>query len=203
MHVEVRLEKGRRLYYLAHSYRERGKVKKSRKYLGADLSEGKIEELRVHAEKAIRAEIESRTRIRDPFKSVLSPHEEEVLKSLIERVDVRVTHLSEEDWLHFTEVFTYDTNAIEGSTVTASEVQGIIEKDRWPGEKSRGEIAETYGIAEAVAYIRKTKTHLSLDLMRKLHEIAFKNSMEYAGDFRSKGVEVVVTDGRGNIRPLA
>lgn len=32
-----------------------------------------------------------------------------------------------------------------------------------------------------------------------MHAIVFKNSKEYAGGFRSKGVEVVITDGRGNI----
>ncbi len=38
MHIEVRSAKGRKKYYLAHSYRRAGKPEKARVFLGYDLS---------------------------------------------------------------------------------------------------------------------------------------------------------------------
>lgn len=69
----------------------------------------------------------------------------------------------------------------------------------WPADKSKEDISETYGVAEAVGYIRTTKDHLSLELMKKLHGIAFKNSKPFAGKFRGTGIDVVVSDRYGNI----
>jgi len=52
--------------------------------------------------------------------------------------------------------------------VTFKDVAGLIE--------AKEEISETYGGAEAKGDIRNTKDHLSLDLMKTLHKINFKNS---------------------------
>jgi len=38
-----------------------------------------------------------------------------------------------------------------------------------------------------------------LNLIKKLHEITFKNSKDFAGKFRSEGEEVVVADRFGNV----
>jgi len=201
MHIEVRRLGGKRLYYLAHSFREGGKPRKVRKYLGADLGNAQLGDLRKRAEKELLDRIESSRRIRDPLHTILSPEEKKAALALIkaEWKHIGIRHLSEKDWKKFTEAFSYDTNAIEGSTVTASEAAGIIRKGAWPKYRTRQEIAETYGVAEAVAYIRKTDENLSVALIRELHRIVFKNSKEYAGQFREKGVEVAVVDGSGEI----
>jgi Fic family protein len=73
-----------------------------------------------------------------------------------------------------------------------------LERNLWPN-KSKGDISETYGVAEAVKFIRETKEHISLDLIKKLHLLVFRNSKPFAGKFRGKGVEVVVADRWGNI----
>ena len=201
MHVEVRRRGKKKLYYLAYSFREEGKSMKVRKYLGANLATGRIRVLRESAEKDIYCRIESSKRIGDPLHTVLSPAEKESVDELIKEKwkDIAIPHISEEDWRRFTEAFSYDTNAIEGSTVTASEVAGMIRKDAWPKDRTRQEIAETYGVAEAVGYVRKTKEHLSIPLIRELHRIVFKNSKEYAGAFREKGVEVEVVGRSGDV----
>jgi Fic family protein len=199
VHIEVQKHGRKKFYYLAHSYREGARVRKVRQYLGFDLSDGDIDRLRLDAEKVLLERLSVCKRIGDPLHTVLSPAEKESVNALIAGYDDMVWHLSEEDWLAFTEAFAYDTNAIEGSTVTVSEVRDIIEADKWPKNRSKGDIAETYGVAEAIEYIRKTREHMSLDLIRELHKTVFKNSKDYAGSFRGKGIEVVVADGRGNI----
>jgi Fic family protein len=197
MYIEKRKVKGRVLYYLGHSFREGKKVHKIRKYLGADLSQELLKERREKIEKLILEEINQYKIIQDPLQAELPEKEIEFIKKLELRGKLRVFHLSENQWKVFSELFTYNTNAIEGSELESKEVKEILEKDRWP-KKSKEDIAEAYGVNEAIAFIRKTKEHISLDLIRDLHKIVFKNSKNFAGEFRRPGEEVVVRNGLGH-----
>ena len=111
---------------------------------------------------------------------------------------IKLQHLSEENWQRFTEEFTYNTNAIEGSTVGNAEVRDILEKDKWP-DKSKEDISETIGVADAVDFIRKTKEPFSISLIKELHRLVFKNSKPFAGRLRKIGVEVGIYDSLGNL----
>jgi len=199
MHIEVRQKGKKKEIYLAHSFRDNGNVRKIRRKLGDNLTKKEIENLREGAEKSILEQVNIYKRIRDPLHTVLSTKEKETIGSLIESIDLRIEHLSEDDWIKFTESFTYDTNAIEGSTVTSQEVREIIENDKWPEKRTKWEISETYGVAEAVKYIRETKKHISIDLIKELHNIVFKNSKSFAGKLRKPGIEVVVSDRSGKV----
>ncbi|MFH1127239.1 MAG: Fic family protein [archaeon] len=199
MHLEVRELGKRKKYYLAHSFRDGKRVKKVSFYLGANLSLKEIALKRKHAEKVIEERIRALEIIRDPFHTVLSSKEIEGLKNIGSVADIRIMHLSDDEWRKFTKAFTYDTNAIEGSRVTASEVERILDDDLLPSGRDKYDISETYGVSLAVEHIRKTDEHISLDLIKKLHEIVFKDSKPFAGNFREKGVEVAVVDGAGNV----
>jgi Fic family protein len=199
MHIEIQTKKDRKHYYLAHAIREGQKVKKIRKYLGADLTPQQIEQKKPDAEEAIRTQIQEQKKIRDPLHAALTEKDLQQIQDLIQKTEIKIRHLSEKDWNRFTEQFTYDTNAIEGSTITQNEVADIIEKDKWPTQKTRAEIAETYGVAEAIKHIRKTPEHISIEHIEKLHALVFKNSKTYAGRFREKGTEVAIKDAEGNI----
>ncbi len=198
MHIEVRKDGKRKKYYLAHSFRYDNKVKKLRFYLGVNLSHKKLIGKRKHAENILKERIRKYKAITDPFYTAIKPEELKRLKDL-KYDEIKVMHLTEKDWMKFTEAFAYDTNAIEGSTVTLKEVSDILEKDKWPKERTKWEISETYGVSEAIKFIRKTKEHISIKLVKELHRIVFKNSKEFAGKFRERGVEVVVMDALGNI----
>lgn len=199
MHLEIRKRGKKRLFYLACSFRDNGKVRKTRKYLGSDLDDKRVKKLRESAEKAILEQVKIYMRINNPLHTVLTPKEMDAIKTLITKGDIKIKHLTSGEWQIFTEIFTYDTNAIEGSAVTAQEVKNIIGKDSWPRERTKWEISETYGVADAVKYIRKTSVHVSLVLIRKLHEIVFKNSKVFAGKFREDGLEVAVIDRQGKV----
>jgi Fic family protein len=186
-------------YYLVHSFREDGKVMKLRRFLGQDISDSELAERKILAEEVIKEQIRIYRSMRDPLKTVLSREEIERLLTLESRGKIHVSHLSEEEWKIFSENFTYDTNAIEGSTVTRSEVRNILRKDYWPEERAKWEVSETYGVSDAIKYIRETKIHVSIELIKKLHFIVFKNSKPFAGKFRKKGEEVVVADGTGRV----
>lgn len=198
MFIEKRQNRGRTLYYLAHSYRKDGKIRKIRVYMGADLAPVVLENKKNEAEQKINSQLQISKFIHDPYRTVLSPSELGELRTIEAKGQIKMLHLSEDDWRRFTEAFTYDTNAIEGSSVTGAEVEKILEKNKWP-DKPKEEISETYGVAEAVAYLRKTKEHISIGLIRELHRIIFKNSKPFAGSFRARGKEVAVVDGAGNV----
>ena len=200
MFVESRTVKGGKKYYLVNSYRVGGKVRKIRVYLGLNLSKKQFKEKREKAKERIKLLIDKSAAISDPYKTVLSNIELENIKNLESKVKIKIKllHLSDEEWLKFTEAFTYDTNAIEGSTVEKSEVENILEHNKWP-DKSKEEISETFGVSEAVKYVRSTKDHLSIELIKELHRIVFKNSKPFAGKLRKIGEEVVVADAYGDI----
>jgi len=198
MHIEKRKAGKRIKYFLAHSYREGLKVHKFRKYLGQDLTPGLLEERKAIAEKLVLEEIHRYNIIKDPLKVELSKEEIASIINLEAQVPLKISHLSEGDWKKFSKIFTYNTNAIEGSKLRQNEVNDLLEKDKWPN-KSKEDIAEAFGVDEAIYYIRNTKEHLSIELIEKIHKIVFKNSKPFAGKLRKKGEEVVVMDGRGNV----
>jgi Fic family protein len=198
MHIEKRKKEKVIKYYLSHSYREGSKVHKFRKYLGQNLTKNKLNERRIIAEKLILEDIHKYSIINDPLQFELSNEEIKKIKTLERKIPLKISHLSKQDWVLFSELFTFNTNAIEGSKINKKEVKDILEEDKWP-DKSKEDIAETYGVDEAIRHIRGTKEHISMDLMKKIHKIVFKNSKSFAGKFRKKGEEVVVMDNKGSV----
>ena len=199
MYVEKRNYYGKTRYWLSHSFREGGKIHKIRKLLGTDLSKEVLEDRKKKAEKLILEEVGKYKIIKDPLHDKISNEEIEFIKRLEIEANLKVVHLSESDWKKFSEIFSYNTNAIEGSELTLKETENVIERGIWPVEKSKEDIAEALGVDEAISFIRKTKEHISIDLIKKIHQIVFKNSKDFAGELRRKGEEVVVRTGSGVI----
>jgi Fic family protein len=199
VHIERREEKGKKKYYLAASYRAGSKIGKVRTFLGTDLGNAEVERLAEKAKEKLERKLRSAKSIGDPYRTVLSSREMREITLLTTKLKVKLAHLSEDDWKAFTEEFTYHTNAIEGSTISRKEVGQVLADQQWP-EKSKEEIAETLGVAEAVKHLRQTKDPISLELIKGLHRIVFKNSKPFSGETRQKsGAEVSVVDAHGRV----
>lgn len=198
MHIEQRKSGKRIKYFLAHSYREGKKVHKFRKYLGLDLTAKVLEERKRIAEKLVLEEIHKYTTIKDPLDLELSEEEIQVMRQLETQIPLKISHLSEQLWKEFSKIFTYNTNAIEGSKLSLKEVEALLEDDKWP-TKSKEDIAEAFGVDEAISHIRNVQDHISINLIKNIHRIVFKNSKSFAGRLRKKGEEVVVMDSFGNV----
>jgi len=164
--MEIRKQGKKKKYYLSHSFREGKKVKKIRRYLGINLQKKQLDKLKERAEQIIEQQIESYKLISDPLKQELTKNDLNIIKNLEIKADIKIKHLSKKEWLQFTELFTYSTNAIEGSEVNQKEVKEILEENKWPQDVKRADISETYGVAEAVKHIRKTKEHISIPLIK-------------------------------------
>jgi Fic family protein len=188
MFIEIR-ENGRsKKYYLVYTYREKDKVKRISRYLGSNLNEKKLTELRKRAEQHILEEVKER--------SIL---EFELTKQEIEEYrkyekNIKVEHLQKLDWRRFTENFTYNTNAIEGSAVPLSEVKDLLSGK----EKAQdADDMETLNVAKAVEYIKTSKDGISVDTIKHLHLLCFKGTKKFAGKLRN--VNVVIRDVHGTI----
>jgi len=188
MFLEIREIGKVKKYYLVHSYRERAKVRRISRYLGSNLSKKKLLELKARAEQHILEEIKERSIL----EFELTKKEIKAYKKYENHIEVK--HLQTADWKQFTEDFTYNTNAIEGSTVALSEVKELLAGKEQP--KNVEEI-ETLNVAEAVEFIRNTKENITVDLIKRLHLICFKRTKHFAGKLRN--VNVVIRDGQGNI----
>src|SRR3989344_1306590 len=176
-------------YFLVHSYREKGKVKKIRKYLGQNLKKEQLKEEKEKAKKHVLGLLEELNTEVFLFK---------LNKGQINRLNryddkIKIIHLGPEQWQRFTEEFVFNTNAIEGSAVQREEVPKILHKPKAEGSEE----IETKGVAKAVNYIKTTREDLSIELMKKLHEICFKGAKSFAGQLRT--VEVGIVDSRGNV----
>ncbi len=188
MFIEIRKKGKKKKYYLVHTYRVGDKVKRISRYLGSNLSETALIKLRSKAEQLIMGQ----AREKSIFEFELSQKEVKEFKKFEE--PVKIEHLQELDWLRFTENFTYNTNAIEGSTVALDEVKSIIKKAGLPHNADE---LETLGVAQAIDCIKTAKTRLALNFIKQLHFLCFEKTKHFAGELRK--VEVVIRDGSGNV----
>lgn len=198
MFIEARKAGKNIKYYLVHSFRDGKKVIKIRRYLGQNILKEELERKKQAAEIFIKEQIKHCKEIRDPLKTVLSESELENIKNLGIKTSFRIFHLNEKQWNLFSELFSYNTNAIEGSALTEKEVIQLIENNKIP-KKNKEDIEEAKGVVNAINFIKNAKEHISLELIKKLHYVIFKDTKTFAGKFREKGVEVAVSDALGNI----
>jgi len=188
MFIEKRKQKNNTKYYLVYSYREKGVVKKIRRYLGLNLSLEDLKKAELETKQSMVKELgELNTEI---FNFSLTKKQ----VGFLNKHEIKIHHLDKKEWQIFTEEFVYNTNAIEGSTVQLKEVKDIIEQNKYP--KNHEEI-ESKNVAKAVEFIRKTKQDLSLELIKTIHKICFENTKSFAGQFRN--VEVVIKNSKGEI----
>src|SRR3989344_4102397 len=150
-------------FYLVHSYREKGKVKKIRKYLGQNLTKSELKEEKARANRHIFELLEELSTQVFLFK--LTRSQLGNLNRYSEKI--KIVHFDDRKWQKFTEEFVFNTNAIEGSTVQRDEVPKILVKSRVENPDE----LETKGVAKGIEFIRKTKENFSIDLLSKLHKI--------------------------------
>jgi Fic family protein len=175
MRVVQRRKTNREYFYLQHSFRKDGKVVTRELYLGKEIPEN-IEEIKAklmtEAKEALFEKLKKiKTQFQEEWKRLPSTAREKELKELAI-------------------AFTYNTNAIEGSTITLVEARLILE-DRIAPNKSLRDIRETESHAAVFLKVLKTTKNISKKLMLKWHEDIFKETKpDIAGRFRNYLVRV-------------
>ena len=162
-------------FYLQHSFRKDGKVITKELYLGKKIPEN-IEEIKA--------------------KLMHEPHEAmseklEKIRNNFQKEWKRVPQSAKEkDLQEIAIAFTYNTNAIEGSTITLEETRLILEDKVAPSKPIR-DIRETESHAAAFLQMLKTEENLSEKLLLEWHENIFRETKpDIAGKFRNYPVRV-------------
>ncbi len=164
-------------YYLEHSFRENGSVEKKEKYLGKTLPQN-IEELKQQFISEI---------YREKWFGLFDEIKEEY------RAQEKTTPPSarEKELENFAIKFTYDTNRIEGSTLTFRETSLLLEKGITPNAKPLRDVKEAEAHRSVFYETLDCKKDLSLDLISYFHKKLFEDTKkDIAGKIRQHQVTI-------------
>jgi len=175
-------------FYLAKTYREKGKVKKKAVFLGTDLNPVQLEKLSADA-RVVLGEID--------FNRVLSKKELSEFEAIKEELNEGIKRIAEKDFYrHFLTEFTYDSNAIEGSSLTLAETGNVLFEGISPKNKSMKHAQEAKNHREAFDYVMNLKQKkLSQTTICKVQEKVVKSTLaenlkEFEGKLREVNVRV-------------
>lgn len=175
-------------YYLTHTVIVEGKTKKVRIFLG----KGKIsaKELNDLAAK-YQGELEEKLALLKKIRKIISLDKENLekidkiknsYKNLISSVSPVEYEIIEKDRLVR---FTFNTNAIEGSTITLKETSHILEDGISPEGKDLREIHEVENTRKAYNFMKKYKGKINIKFIKKIHyNLTYNILGEHAGQFR-------------------
>lgn len=175
MRILTRKKSSKTYFYLQHSTRKGNKILTKEKYLGTDIPKN-IEELKAVFQKEMR---------RDAYKKLeaIKRHFQVEWKKL----PVSVKEKEKEE---IAIAFTYNTNAIEGSTITLEETREIIH-DKTAPHKPLRDIRETEEHARVFLQMLDTKENITHDLLLRWHkEIFGETKSDIAGAYRDYFVRV-------------
>jgi Fic family protein len=175
--VAKRAVRGKTYFYLEHTVREKGKRKTRSVYLGSRLPADLDEEKRRFVSELDQARwFGDFERIRQNY-----------------RAEQKATPGSahEKGLREFSVRFTYDTQRIEGSTLTLRETARLLEERISPGEKPISEVLEAESHHKVFLEMLRTKGDLSPRLVLDWHWKLFKDTKaDIAGKVRRHGVRI-------------
>lgn len=181
-YIEKKKINGNFYYYRTTTERVNGKFKKTRKYIGTKKPEpnaetklkskakSKIRSVRAHMTKK---EISVINRIRESYSKT-----HKFNKSLWETEKMRFVS------------FVYNTNAIEGNTLTLEETAEILEGQLMEHKKEERDVKEVENMKECIDFLFDYNGEFTEDFILKLHYIEQKGIMSDAGKYRNVDVRV-------------
>jgi Fic family protein len=91
--------------------------------------------------------------------------------------------------------YIYNSNAIEGNTLTLRETQLVLEEGITVGQKSLSEILEAKNHPDAITYVETLTTrNLGEMEIQTLHQLIMKGILKDAGHYRTGDVRITGTD---------
>ncbi len=167
-YTEVQRKGSRKYYYRVKSIREGQMVKKARKYLGEGLSAKELEKLEAEADVALSASLNS----------LLTPAEKENLELAKREHEKQPKNNWQSRYERFIAQFTYDSNAIEGSTLNLQETAAIIFDNITPKGKTPREINDAVNHKRAFDYMLEHKGDIDRKFICKLQRMIVTNTLK-------------------------
>jgi Fic family protein len=173
-YIEKKVVKGKTYYYLTETKRVDGKFKKTRKYLGTKIPKDLLhlkQRKRKIGKKITKLESKSVDLIRKNF---LKTHK--IDKSLWITEKERIIE------------FIYNTEAIEGNTLTFEETRDVLEGKTIRGKKR--DVQEAKNMKKCIDFLFEHKGDISEKMILRLHGIEMDKVMPDAGKYRKVNVRV-------------
>ena len=190
---EIRIKNGKKLNYLVYNKRDNGKWFKKSKFIGTgEMDAKKIEELKKEFE------IEMITDKKYPYLSKEQVIEIEGLKEIYNK---KISKFSKEEFEKFEKAFftelTYNSNAIEGNSLSLEETSLVLNENLSPKGKTMREVYEAKNHAKALKFIKEYDKELTEEFILSVHKIILENISEnFAGRYRQNPVRVIGSDAK-------
>lgn len=187
---EIRKENGKK-NYLIHNVRKGNKWVKKAKFMGfGEISKNKVRDEKKKFEKEIIEMIDY---------DYLSGADVKKIERLREIYNKKINGMKKEEYEKFQKSFftelTYNSNAIEGSSLSLQETSLILNDGIVPEGKSLREVYEARNHAEALKFLRNYKEEFNELFILKLHKIILKDiGGRFAGRYRETQVKIFGSD---------
>ncbi|MDO8467336.1 MAG: Fic family protein [Nanoarchaeota archaeon] len=175
MKIRERRKGNKVYYYLERSIRKGNKVIKKEKYLGIEIPKD-IDKIKKEFSKDIQNDLyEKLNKIKKHFQEEWKRLPESIKEKELEEIAI---------------AFTYNTNAIEGSTITLEESREIIHDKIAPNKPLR-DVKETEAHSKVLLKMLKKEEKITSKLLLEWHkEIFGETKSDIAGKFRDYLVRV-------------
>ncbi len=168
---------GNTYFYLGHTYRVRGKLKKIERYLGREIPKS-IEEIK-------------RKLVFEVYKENWFKIFEKIREGYKKENRLMPLSAKEKEIESFMIKFTYNTQRIEGSKLTLKDTANLLEKGITPKEKPVSDIKEAETNKKVFYEMLKYDKDLSLQIVLYWHKKLFGDTKEdIAGKIREHGVQI-------------
>jgi Fic family protein len=188
---EKRIVNGKNQNYLVHNKRKNGKWEKKSKYLGeGEISKETIAELKKEFEKEIKLSVNYEYLLKEQVIQI---------ENLAQIYHSKIKKLSNEEFQKFEASFftelTYNSNAIEGNSLSLEETSLVINDNITPKGKPLREIYEAKNHKKAIEFLKEYSKDINELFILKLHSIILENiSEKFAGRYRENPVRVIGSD---------
>jgi len=165
-YTEIKEQNGKNYYYRVISVRHGKKVGKKRVYLGAELSKEELAKKEKEADKELSV-----------FRDILTKEEIHFLDNLKKEFSREPKITLENRYEAFSSLFTYNSTAIEGNTLTLRETTQLLFQNIVPAGKSLREINETLNHKKAFDCIMNHKGDITKEFILELHRLVVANTL--------------------------
>ncbi len=173
----VTIKKRKGYYSLEQTYREEGKVKKREIYLGKEIPLN-IEELKKEV-------------ISETYKEMWLSKIDKIKQNYVKEQNRMPLSAKKKEQETFMIKFTYNTQKIEGSTLTLRETANLLEKGITPKEKSLTDVEEAQAHKEVFYEMLAYQKELTLQEILFWHKKLFEHTQkDIAGKLREHQVAI-------------
>ena len=168
VYTEVQEKNSKKYYYRVKSVKKKNKVSKIRKYLGVNLKKRDLIRLEKEADKILNKSLNN----------FLTKEEKKELEKIKEIYKKEPKSSFENRYEAFLAKFTYDTNAIEGNTLSLQETSFILFENRTPKGKSLREINEVLNHKKAFDFILNYKKDINKKFICEVQKVIVQNTLK-------------------------